>query len=130
MVEVRRPPLDAPVERDLRAAFSCAWVGRRRGLPTPIDPRRSEKTTVRRGKSRRSPGVRKPISLPNNEDQWKIYFDILKQFEITTELEIKTDKLYTPGGYMRVKIPKTKNNIPKYFTTIFLLISSTIAPTR
>ncbi len=52
---------------------------------------------------------RKPISLPNNEDQWKIYFDLLKQFGITTELEIKTNQLYTPGGYMRVKIPKTDN---------------------
>ncbi len=52
---------------------------------------------------------RKPITLPNNEDQWEIYFDILKQFGITTELEIKTDKLYTPGGYMRAKIPKTNN---------------------
>ncbi len=52
---------------------------------------------------------RKPISLPNNEDQWKIYFDILKEFGISTELEIKTHKLYTPGGYMRALIPKTNN---------------------
>ncbi|TFF95785.1 MAG: DUF3795 domain-containing protein [Promethearchaeota archaeon] len=51
---------------------------------------------------------RKPISLPNNEDQWKIYLDILAEFGIIAELEIKTDKLYTPGGYMRAQLPKTK----------------------
>lgn len=56
---------------------------------------------------------RKPISLPNNEEGWKIIFDILLEFGINTELEIKTDKLYTPGGYMRAKIPKT--NEPAYF---------------
>ncbi|NVM19349.1 MAG: DUF3795 domain-containing protein [Candidatus Lokiarchaeota archaeon] len=50
---------------------------------------------------------RKPISLPNNEEGWKIIFDILLEFGISTELEIKTDKLYTPGGYMRAKMPKT-----------------------
>jgi hypothetical protein len=55
---------------------------------------------------------RKPISLPNNEEGWKIIFDILKEFGINTELEIKTDKLYTPGGYMRAKVPKT--NKPAY----------------
>ncbi|MFX1427186.1 MAG: hypothetical protein ACFFBE_12095, partial [Promethearchaeota archaeon] len=55
---------------------------------------------------------RKPISLPSNEDQWKTYFDILAEFGITTDLEITTDKLYTPGGYMRVKIPQT--NKPAY----------------
>jgi len=55
---------------------------------------------------------RKPISLPNNEGGWKIIFDILLEFGINTELEIKTDKLYTPGGYMRAKIPKT--NEPAY----------------
>ena len=51
---------------------------------------------------------RKPISLPNNEAQWKIYLDILEEFGIIAELEIKTDKLYTPGGYMRAQMPKTK----------------------
>ena len=55
---------------------------------------------------------RKPISLPNNEESWNIIFDILSKFGIDTELEIKTDKLYTPGGYMRAKIPKT--NEPAY----------------
>jgi hypothetical protein len=55
---------------------------------------------------------RKPISLPSNGDQWKIYFDILAEFGINTELEIKTDKLYTPGGYMRALIPKI--NKPAY----------------
>jgi hypothetical protein len=55
---------------------------------------------------------RKPISLPNNEEGWKNYFDILSEFGIQVELEIKTDKLYTPGGYMRAKIPKT--NEPAY----------------
>ncbi|MBY9016849.1 MAG: DUF3795 domain-containing protein [Candidatus Lokiarchaeota archaeon] len=55
---------------------------------------------------------RKPISLPNNEDGWKIIFDILIEFGINAELVIKTDKLYTPGGYMRAKIPKT--NEPAY----------------
>lgn len=55
---------------------------------------------------------RKPISLPNNEESWKIIFDILLEFGINTELEIKTDKLYTPGGYMRAKVPKT--NKPAY----------------
>lgn len=55
---------------------------------------------------------RKPISLPNNEESWKIIFDILLEFGINTELEIKTDKLYTPGGYMRAKLPKT--NEPAY----------------
>ena len=55
---------------------------------------------------------RKPISLPNNEEEWKTIFDILFKFGITTELEIKTNKLYTPGGYMRAKVPKT--NKPAY----------------
>ncbi|MFX0077576.1 MAG: hypothetical protein ACFE96_19190, partial [Candidatus Hermodarchaeota archaeon] len=55
---------------------------------------------------------RKPISLPNNEEQWKVIFKVLKEFGIDAELEIKTDKLYTPGGYMRAKIPKT--NEPAY----------------
>jgi hypothetical protein len=61
---------------------------------------------------------RKPISLPNNEDQWKIYFNILTEFGINTELEIKTDKLYTPGGYMRALIPKTKK--PAYILNMKL----------
>lgn len=55
---------------------------------------------------------RKPISLPSNEEQWKLYFDILSQFGIHAELEIKTDKLYTLGGYMRARIPQT--NKPSY----------------
>ena len=55
---------------------------------------------------------RKPISLPNNEEGWKIIFDILEEFGIEAELEIKTDKLYTPGGYMRAKVPKS--NEPAY----------------
>jgi hypothetical protein len=55
---------------------------------------------------------RKPITLPSNEEQWKLYFDILTQFGINAELEIKTDKLYTPGGYMRAKTPQT--NKPAY----------------
>ncbi|UCD00455.1 MAG: DUF3795 domain-containing protein [Promethearchaeota archaeon] len=55
---------------------------------------------------------RKPITLLSNEEQWKIYFNILSQFGIHAELEIKTDELYTPGGYMRVKTPKT--NEPAY----------------
>ena len=55
---------------------------------------------------------RKPISLPSTEDQWKIYSDILAEFGITVDFEIKTDKLYTPGGYMRAKIPQT--NKPTY----------------
>jgi len=56
---------------------------------------------------------RKPITLPSNEEQWKLYFNILTKFGIDAELEIKTDKLYTPTGYMRVKIPQT--NKPAYF---------------
>ena len=56
---------------------------------------------------------RKPISLPNNEESWKIYFEILAENGITADLEIKTDKLYTPGGYMRAKVPQT--NKPAYF---------------
>ena len=59
---------------------------------------------------------RKPITLPINEEQWKVYFNILKQFGIYTELEIKIDKLYTPTGYMRVKIPQT--NKPAYVIKI------------
>jgi hypothetical protein len=59
---------------------------------------------------------RKPISLPSNEDQWKIYFDILAEFGIIAKLEIKTDKLYTPGGYMRALVPKT--NQPAYIIKI------------
>ena len=42
----------------------------------------------------------------------KTYFDVLAKFGINAELEIKTEKLYTPGGYMRVKVPKT--NAPSY----------------
>ncbi|NVM20005.1 MAG: DUF3795 domain-containing protein [Candidatus Lokiarchaeota archaeon] len=55
---------------------------------------------------------RKPISLPNNEKGWGVIFDVLSEFGISAELEILTDKLYTPGGYMRAKLPKT--NKPAY----------------
>jgi hypothetical protein len=55
---------------------------------------------------------RKPISLPSNKEQWETYFNILTKFGIHAELETKTDDLYTPGGYMRVKTPKT--NKPTY----------------
>ena len=55
---------------------------------------------------------RKPISLPNNEEGWKTIFVVLSEFGISAELEILTDKLYTPGGYMRAKLPKT--NKPAY----------------
>ena len=55
---------------------------------------------------------RKPISLPNNEKGWGLIFDVLSEFGISAELEILTDKLYTPGGYMRAIIPKT--NKPAY----------------
>ena len=55
---------------------------------------------------------RKPISLPNNEEGWKVVLGILSEFGIIGEIEVKTDKLYTPGGYMRAKIPKT--NEPAY----------------
>jgi hypothetical protein len=55
---------------------------------------------------------RKPITLPSNEEQWNLYFDILTQFGVYAELEIKTDKLYTPTGYMRVKDHQT--NKPAY----------------
>ena len=44
--------------------------------------------------------------------QWKLYSNILVEFGINAELEIKTDKLYTPGGYMRAKTPQT--NKPTY----------------
>jgi hypothetical protein len=37
-----------------------------------------------------------------------MYLNILRDFGLKAELEIKTDKLYTPGGYMRAEIPKTK----------------------
>ncbi|MFX1371257.1 MAG: DUF3795 domain-containing protein [Promethearchaeota archaeon] len=53
---------------------------------------------------------RKPISLPSNEEAWQIYFNILAQFGLNAKLEIKTDDLYTPGGYMRVKVPKTNKS--------------------
>ncbi|KON27412.1 hypothetical protein AC481_04960 [miscellaneous Crenarchaeota group archaeon SMTZ-80] len=55
---------------------------------------------------------RKPISLPSNEEGWNLYFDILSEFNVSVELEILTDNLYTPGGYMRAKTPKT--NEPAY----------------
>jgi hypothetical protein len=55
---------------------------------------------------------RKPLSLPKNEEEWKVFFDILSEFSIISELKIKTDRLYTPGGYMRAKIPKS--NKPAY----------------
>jgi hypothetical protein len=51
---------------------------------------------------------RKPLALPSNEEEWNLYFDILSKFDISVELEILTDKLYTPGGYMRSKKPKIK----------------------
>ena len=53
---------------------------------------------------------RKPISLPSNEEDWKLYFDILSEFGISAELEILTDNLYTPGGYMRAKLPKSNDS--------------------
>lgn len=59
---------------------------------------------------------RKPISLPNNEEDWNVYLNILSEFGFIAQLEILTDNLYTPGGYMRVKIPKT--NDPAYNLTI------------
>ena len=55
---------------------------------------------------------RKPISLPNNEEGWSLFFDVLSELGITGEIEILTEKLYTPGGYMRAKVPKT--NEPAY----------------
>ncbi|MHA2290515.1 MAG: hypothetical protein ACXABG_17145, partial [Promethearchaeota archaeon] len=55
---------------------------------------------------------RKPISLPNSEEGWISLFDILSVYGISGDLEILTDKLYTPGGYMRAKVPKT--NEPAY----------------
>ena len=61
---------------------------------------------------------RKPISLPNNEEGWKLIFNILSEFGIYAELEILTDALYTPGGYMRAKVPKT--NKPAYIINIKL----------
>jgi len=65
---------------------------------------------------------RKPISLPNNEEGWNLIIDILSEFGISAELEILTDKLYTPGGYMRAKIPKT--NEPAYI--IKMRVSSNV----
>jgi hypothetical protein len=53
---------------------------------------------------------RKPISLPANEEDWKLLFDILSKFGISAESEILTDNLYTPGGYMRAKVPKTNKS--------------------
>jgi hypothetical protein len=53
---------------------------------------------------------RKPISLPSNEENWKLIFDILSEFGISAELEILTENLYTPGGYMRAKLPKTNES--------------------
>jgi len=53
---------------------------------------------------------RKPISLPSNEEEWISLFNILSDFGIFAELEILTDNLYTPGGYMRPKVPKTNES--------------------
>ncbi|MBY8989043.1 MAG: DUF3795 domain-containing protein [Candidatus Lokiarchaeota archaeon] len=53
---------------------------------------------------------RKPISLPNNEEGWNLNFNVLSEFGISAQLEILTDKLYTPGGYMRAKVPKTNES--------------------
>jgi hypothetical protein len=53
---------------------------------------------------------RKPFSLPKNKEEWKVFFDILSEFGIKPELEIQTDELYTPGGYMRTKIPKSNES--------------------
>lgn len=51
---------------------------------------------------------RKPISLPNNEEGWSSFLEVLSEFGISAKLEILTEELYTPGGYMRAKVPKTK----------------------
>lgn len=55
---------------------------------------------------------RKPISLPNNEEGWSSFLEVLSEFGISAKLEILTEELYTPGGYMRAKVPKT--NKPAY----------------
>ncbi|MHA2089821.1 MAG: DUF3795 domain-containing protein [Candidatus Kariarchaeaceae archaeon] len=59
---------------------------------------------------------RKPTKIPSNEKNWQIYHDILKDLGFYTRLEIMTDQLYTPGGWMREKIPKT--NDPAYFVVM------------
>ncbi|MHA2251124.1 MAG: DUF3795 domain-containing protein [Candidatus Kariarchaeaceae archaeon] len=61
---------------------------------------------------------RKPITLPSNEKNWQIYLDVLEDFGIHAQLEVVTDQLYTPGGYMRVKIPQT--NEPSYYLSLDL----------
>ncbi|MBY9012036.1 MAG: DUF3795 domain-containing protein [Candidatus Lokiarchaeota archaeon] len=53
---------------------------------------------------------RKPISLPNNEEGWSLIFEVLSEFGLSAQLEILTDELYTPGGYMRAKVPKTNES--------------------
>jgi hypothetical protein len=51
---------------------------------------------------------RKKLKLPINEEGWKSVFSFLKPLGIQGSLEILTDKLYTPGGWMREVVPGTR----------------------
>ena len=51
---------------------------------------------------------RKKLKLPTNEDGWKSAFSLLKPLGIKGSLEILTDRLYTPGGWMREIVPGTR----------------------
>jgi hypothetical protein len=61
---------------------------------------------------------KKPMKIPSNEKNWQVYFDILKDLGMDMQLDILTNQIYTPGGWMREKIPKT--NDPAYYLIIDL----------
>ncbi len=61
---------------------------------------------------------KKSAKLPTNEKGWKTYLDTLTNFGIISNLDIKTDQLYTPGGWMRDRIPRS--NDPAYYLKMSL----------
>ena len=61
---------------------------------------------------------KKTAKLPTNEKGWEIYLEILTGFGIKSILDIKTEDLYTPGGWMRDRIPKS--NTPAYYLKMSL----------
>jgi hypothetical protein len=61
---------------------------------------------------------KKTAKLPTSEKGWEIYLETLTGFGIKSILDIKTKFLYTPGGWMRDRIPKS--NKPAYYLKMSL----------
>jgi hypothetical protein len=61
---------------------------------------------------------RKKMKLPHNEEGWNDYIHAFKEHGIKIMFKALTKDLYTPGGWMREKIPGS--NAPAYAITLKL----------